>query len=295
MRTFAIVCLSLVAFSCTQSKQTTSKESILFVSNRDGNYEIYSISPDGDQLKNLSRDEGLDFSPSANPHGIFWYSNRSGNNDIYRFGNGQLRNLTNSSSNETLPSISPDGKKLAFVSDCIEGNRNVFVLDLESQNLDTLTQNTDYEESPSWSPDGTKLLFTRQIRLEGDSSHAANGEIFMYDMVTKQKKRITYKNGYDSGAQWSPDGKTLAFYGQSDLAWDIFLYHWEDESITNITADSLENYSPAWSPDGKKLVYTAGSGNDFQLRILDLKSGEKRWLTQSPGRNQSPVWTLDQK
>ena len=95
---------------------------IAFVSDRDGNPEIYVMDTDGGNLQNLTDNPAVDHSPSWSPDGkrIAFVSDRDGNpNEIYVMDTdgGNLQNLTNNPADDDGPSWSPDGKHIAFVSD----------------------------------------------------------------------------------------------------------------------------------------------------------------------------------
>ena len=94
---------------------------IAFSSDRDGNFEIYTMNADGTNQTNIS------------------------NNDAYNH----------------YPSWSPDGTKIAFESDIdVQIGYNIYVMDIDGSNITRLTTNNDaYDQYPSWSPDGTKIAF----------------------------------------------------------------------------------------------------------------------------------------
>ena len=96
----------------------TSK--IAFSSDRDGNFEIYVMSPDGSDVTRLTTNSARDFGPSWSPDGskIAFWSDRDGNSDIYVMnadGSEQTR-LTDNSASDQEPAWSPDGRRIAFVS-----------------------------------------------------------------------------------------------------------------------------------------------------------------------------------
>ena len=289
-----MLALLFVASCETKQSSETPRGKIFFTSNRDGDYNIYMYDFERDSSIQISKHSKTDFAPhSVNGEQVYYYSDRQGPKNIFihdRLKNTE-RELFPDTADNVLPCISADGKFLVYCTNRWHGNRDLELLDLQSKQTRVLTNNEFYEESPSLHPNGKTLLFTRMFREEGDSSHAANGEIFSLNLLSKEETQLTNKKGYDSGAQFSPDGKWIAFYGESEKNWDVYLLNVAENSIENLTADSLECYSPSWSPDGKFICYTAGSKNDFDLWIINVQSKEKRKLVESSGREVNPCWT----
>ncbi|MCA0363889.1 MAG: DUF5050 domain-containing protein [Bacteroidetes bacterium] len=266
-----------------------------FLTTRDGNFEIYSMTANGKNVINLTNNKALDFWSSWSPDGKFllFYSNRDGNNEIYRMdadGKNQT-NISNHPSNDYLPCWSPDGKFILFTSDRDSKNREVYIMQNDGSNVVRLTDNEDFEEVPTWSPDGTKILFTRQITEIVDSVKNSNGELFLMDRDGKHVKRLTNRKGYDSGGKFSPDGKKIAFYGKrEDGNFEIFLMNSDGTGIQNLSNDVLEDYSPDWSPDGKWIAYSSGTSKQYDVWVTNVKNKQKIRLTNTPKRNETPVW-----
>ena len=121
---------------------------IAFVSQRDGNAEIYVMDADGGNLRNLTNHPGGDWSPSWSPDGkrIAFVSQRDGNAEIYVMDadGGNPQNLTNNPGRDSSPSWSPDGKRIAFHSDRDndrDHNIEIYVMDADGQNEQRLTEN----------------------------------------------------------------------------------------------------------------------------------------------------------
>lgn len=91
---------------------------------------------------------------------------------------------------------------------------------------------------------------------------------------------------------WSPDGRTIAFSGNIDGRFDIFLLDLESLEIINLTEDEMHDESPAFSPDGRWLAYTSYVGEQAQLFQLDLADPSRRFqLTSGDWSSKEPVYS----
>lgn len=301
MRKLLTIIALITICSCKNSKNQviTERENlriepIAFVSDRDGNSEIYMMDSDGKNLQRLTNSDSLDFSPSWSKvdNKLYFYSKREGNSEIYSIDieNKKLNRLTNNPANDILPVPSPKGNLILFISDRNSSRKNLYSMDKNGSKIKSLTNNRFYEESPDWSPDGKKIIFTRQLRDSKDTSHAGNGEIHLMDSNGSNLIRLTNKDGYDSGAKFSPDGKKIAFYGYNQNQWDLYIMNSDGSDLNNLTDDIIECYSPDWSSNGEWLVYTAGKDGNYNIWKINIKTKERLQLTNTTGRNEGPVW-----
>lgn len=291
--------ISLCSVGCKSTLNSATETNptgvLSFLTTRDGNFEVYSMNADGKNVLNLTNNKSLDFWSSWSPTGkqILFYSNRDGNNEIYRMdadGKNQ-QNLSNHPSNDYLPTWSPNGTSIVFTSDRDHKKREIYTMNSDGTNILRLTYNESFEEVPTWSIDGERILFTRQIIEPGDSSHAANGEIFIMDKNGKNERRLTNKAGFDSGAKFSPDGRKIAFYGPNEKKnFEIFIMNADGSDVVNLTQDELEDYSPSWSPDGNWIAYSSGTPDQYDVWIIHVITRKKIRLTNEPKRNETPVW-----
>ncbi len=100
------------------------------------------------------------------PPALLIVSKRTGNAEIFLVdANGQqAKNLTNSRSENSYPTWSPDGKQIAFASDR-DGTVNLYVMNADGGNVRQLTKGGDGSRSPAWSPDGKKMAFGRTVGI----------------------------------------------------------------------------------------------------------------------------------
>jgi len=148
---------------------------IAFWSNRDGNNEIYAMNADGSEQTRLTSNPASDHSPSWGPAGrIAFVSNRGTGNRTTLYvmdadGSGQ-RQLTGTAVNwnESRPVWSPDGTKIAFVSerDFPVDNTEIYEMNADGSGETRITRSPQRDDWPTWSPDGTKIAFAHGALLK---------------------------------------------------------------------------------------------------------------------------------
>lgn len=165
----------------------------------------------------------------------------------------------------TSPVISPQGDKIAFIS-----NRNdyfdVFVMNAtDGSILDKLVSgNTtnNFEElhlltpGMSWSPDGKKLALAAKAG-EQDA-------ITIIDIDHDDQQKLTFGLDGIASVEWSPKGDLLAFVGYQAQQSDIFLYNFNTRALTKLTNDIFSDSHPAWSPDGRTVYFSSDRGSAVQ-------------------------------
>lgn len=128
---------------------------ILFTSDRDGDQEIYTMNPNGKDVRQLTDNEATDYFPAWSPDGsqIAFTSNRDGNWEIYVMdASGQhIQQLTTDPAEDWWPAWSPDGLRIAFASKR-DGNWEIYTMNADGSNLLRLTDNPAQDTAPDWRP-----------------------------------------------------------------------------------------------------------------------------------------------
>jgi Tol biopolymer transport system component len=263
---------------------------IVFVSNRDGNDEVYRINADGTGLQNLTRNPADDSSPAWSPDGaqIAFVPYRDGNQEIYRMqadGSSQA-NLTCQPGDDKNPAWSPDGRKIAFLSNR-DGNWEVYVMNTDGSGQTNLSHSLGDERGLAWSPDGQRIVFAdglglRIVSLDGtEDVSLVNGEGHFW---------------YWSPA-WSPDGSRIAFVTR-------FITMHAYAFLDVIGVDGLQGRSLlsswmtleglTWSPDGSQIACVA-SVPAQQIVLVATDGSTWTDLTQDAAFHiyEQPVWSPD--
>jgi TolB protein len=113
--------------------------------------EIFTVNPDGSGVTNITNDPASDNGPDWSPdgNGLIFYSNRDGNNEIYRKSSEDAPpvRLTNNTVGDFSPRFSPDGASIVFVSDR-DGDWEIYKMNADGSNQVRLTNNAAFESSP---------------------------------------------------------------------------------------------------------------------------------------------------
>ncbi len=250
---------------------------IVFVSDRDGNAEIYSCNADGSNILRLTYDPGSDEDPAWSPDRtrIAFISDRTGNPELYIMnadGSNVIRKTFSGTYNQN-PTWSPDGTKIAF-SSMSNGSMNIWVVNVTSGSPLLLFEAPGWDARPAWSPDGTKIALVSDwmaydfvydiytINADGSGFTALTGNIFDH---------FDYLN-----PGWSPNGTKLAIAISQTIGIDQYntqvgVMNPDGSSLTTIVSGAAPWTRTSWSADGTRIAYTSlfGSRRDVSWVSAD--------------------------
>jgi TolB protein len=215
-------------------------KSLVYTSYKTGRPEIWTIyrgTRPGDRLLR-SGDEQLRAVWSKQPGLGALVLNRNANTDIYALRGTRLDRLTSNRSIEVSPSFSPDGRRVAFVSDR-GGTPQVYVKDLGSGEEKRLTYRGPYNSNPAWSPTGEWIAYTART--------SSGFDIYLIDPDNGFTTPLVLHPRTDEDPAWSPDGRKIAFTSNRRGRKDIYLIDWDGDNLTQITANFGNCSHPAWS------------------------------------------------
>jgi dipeptidyl aminopeptidase/acylaminoacyl peptidase len=208
---------------------------IAFMSERDGNPEIYVMNSDGSGQRRLTQDPAVDADPAFSRDGtrLAFTSTRDGNPEIYVMaddGSAQTR-LTFDPAADQQADWSPDGTRIAFES-TRNGNHEIYTMNPDGGAVTRLTFSSEFAADPSWHPDGASIAFV--------SGPRGAMEVFTVRPGSDGRTQLTRGIADVHHPAWSPDGQQIAFtsgentlvmradaretprvaaYGGSDAAW----------------------------------------------------------------------------
>ncbi len=277
-------------------RDNEGKENVVFVGNRTGYSNIYmtKIKPlklkEKSKIKTLVKGERTSefesfhlFSSKidVDKQGNLAFSAKSGENDalyIYNIpeervvSKHQWENVVSISS----PSFSPDGSQVTFAAVDFSGKQDLYLFDLQKNELMRLTDDFYEDRSPSFSPDGRKLVFSSDRTTFGEDW---NYNLFVFDLESQLIYYLTAGRHQDNTPVWSPDGNYVAFTSDRDSSLNIWVAdleqipQWDGESYRKVKLIQVSHFAnaafdPEWM-DNNRLLFAAYENNRFQIRLMD--------------------------
>lgn len=166
---------------------------------------------------------------------------------------GPRRTITKGNSFGAIPSLSPDGRLVAFAGwgvDSVSGRFTVpriVIADLESGNQTPITKAGLEVWRPVFSPDGRSLACIGKV--------SGQYELFMIDLANGTMKRLTSTPYDEWDPTFSPDGSRLVFAAKQNGNWDLFQLELATQKQTQLTFTRGDEWDPVYSPDGRSIVY----------------------------------------
>ena len=213
---------------------------------------------------------------------------------------GQARAITRGMAYDSQPSFSPDGQRIAFVSDR-DGVTAVWTVDLDGENAKKVGSGggrADYA-SPSWSPDGRHIVVSKTSwglrTFELWAYHIDGGTGVQITKAAPGGPSTPSEQRHNAlGPKYSPDGRYLYFSGKyGGFGYNLRFPQWQivrrdlrDNVDDVLTAAQGSAMRPVLSPDGARLVYGTRYEQQTGLRVRDLATGRDRWLVYPVQRDE---------
>jgi len=285
------ICLALVTsigcfdyITSLNEELNKSIEKIAFHSDRDGNYEIYIMNPDGSGQTRLTFSSDNDRNPSFSADGSrIAYDT----DDSYII----IMNINGSNSSNIgggiSPRWSPDGSRIAF-----HGWRapytDIAVINIDGTGLTWLTSDGNSDYSPSWSPDGKYIVFERMLTLDF--------EIYYFNVSDNMidpsnDTLLVASGGVDRHPSWSPDGSHIAFMSDRSGNSQIYVLDFASPAVQTIITSTGNNDYPSWSPDGTRIVFVSDRDDpNGDIYIMNADGTDVKRLTNNTFHDSVPCW-----
>lgn len=279
---------------------------IAFASDRDGDFDIYTMGIGGGAPTRLTQNGTLDIDPAWSPDGTqiaFGHERTPGSGETH------IAVMNADGSGLTVfdqpigafckvfsligvePAWSPDGSEIAFARLCTDDTDfDIFAMTPDGSSERRVFRSGVLDTEPTWSPDGSRIAFVskrfgwRQLWVvDADGSNASTLPLPSSRCVDAVA---------DPG--WSPDGTRIAFtfHRGLDCGGDIYLVDANGGNLVQLTTSTASDSEPAWSPDGTKIAFTSDrDGGDTDIWVMNADGSNLTNLTpRSNASDESPSW-----
>jgi len=312
MKSFLNLLTLSALFSCFGANaRELSEYEIVFSSENENYFEIYIMSGDGSNLRQLTkqRSDMPDYDPrwTANGDEIAFQSYRHGGwrtwvmNDKGK----QARRFNRYSSYEGKSQWSPRNNEVVFTS--YRPAFNLFIADKEGKIMRQLTQNSGYKvqvDQAHWSPDGENLVYI--------SNESGFYNLYHMDRFGRNKKRLTSGSANDYEPSYSPDGLQILFTSDRDGNFETYLLNLASGKQKRLTNNSFKKASKymksethnisspylvpsSWSPDGDWIAFFCLQESDPEICVMRADGSSKKRLTHHIGHDGMPSWRIKTK
>jgi Tol biopolymer transport system component len=271
----ALVALAALSGSARATYPGAANGRIAFGVNVNGNTDVYTALPNGNDLRRLTTDPGFDACAAYSPDGRrIAYCSGQGGGPVQVWTMKQngtdKQQVTHMSGPATFPDFSPDGSKIVFTAKPAGSpTRDVYMIGSDGSGLTRLTSGEGDNAYSAFSPDGSKIVFT--------SDRTGTRQVWLMNADGSGQQQLTFDaQTKDQVPDWSPDGSKIAYladtHGVADIvnpSWgDIWVMYADGSNQHPITHDATD-YGTAWSPDGSRIATM-----DMPSRTIYTLNGE---------------------
>jgi len=159
------------------------------------------------------------------------------------------------------------------------------VADSDGHNARTILNSRSPLMSPVWSPDATRLAY---VSFENNRSN-----IYVQDVLSGKRERVSSRRGINGAPAWSPDGRRLALTLSETGHPEIYVLDIKSKRLSQLTKSRSINTESVWMPDGKSIVFTSNRTGKPQLYKVPSSGGQAKRLSYEGELNAAPAVSAD--
>jgi len=245
--------LAVVGFPLTCTATTLAPSGVIAFARADADhtYDLWLMNADGTgQIRVRDAPGANDFLPSWTPDGTHLVFVTTSQIAVIALDGTGFTPLTPGGVTAYTPSVSHDGTRIAYSQQNSGSDYDIWVMNIDGTNQHRITTDPAYEDHPTWSPDGTRIAFAR------------NYAIYVMDADGGNVRRLSPAGTTnDNGPAWSPDGTRIAFHSGAGVPAHIYTVKPDGSALTPLTSGLDNDYFPTWSTDGSRIAFGSGRGS----------------------------------
>jgi len=249
---------------------------------------LFTLPVHGDQLRQLTSDGRLKFSPVFIDAGELVYTDFV-NPTLYQLQLLKLDDLSiaplhpNATTSELEPTFSRDGGYCAFVQTKGVLSLSVVIRNRRTRKDAVVPPAAGFAgmRSPTISPDESRVVY----------SFAEGGRQHLYSVdINAQDQQLLTSEGINNWPCFSPDGKRIIFSSTRHGNYEICRMNADGSGFCRLTNSRMQDIRPRVSPDGKRIVFTSHRDGNYEIYLMQADGSGVRRLTTHPERDDHPTW-----
>ena len=260
---------------------------VRYISDKYGEDKLKEISRSLGKLTNFSMDKAMDDVLGIDGRDVYneWKSHIKSDYEkrVSRIKENKIegRIIENLGFANYYPAFSPDGKKIAYISnqDYDYGTAGLMIYDIEKGTSKSIMGPVG--SSFSWSPDGKKILFSKRNPL--NLNHITVYDLYEYDLKKDEEKKLSsFRRAYYPS--YSKDGSKIVYIvnGDGTLNLEMADSQGNNPQILTFFDNGEQVFNPKFSPDGKKIYFDYAFETNRDIAVLDLETKKIDYVFEDP-------------
>ena len=245
----------------------TEQGTITFVARINGNYDLFTMNPDGSDKQRITSTEGDEAHPSWNPDKTkIVYSSEVG--EFYQLfkinpdGSHRVQ-LTHDEQNNWLPQYSPNGLEIVFTKE-----NDLYLMDSNGTNERPLTDG----RGAKWHPTQPKVVYTDGPFL--------GAKLFTINIDGNNREQLTFGNSDDVSPAYNKTGSQIIYTHRRNNSYDLFRMNQDGTQQVPISTGVQKIYAPMFSPDNAKIIFHSCQSTPWGIIYsIDATGGNLENLT----------------
>jgi len=216
---------------------------------------------------------------------IVFNSIRNGENGIFVMTEegDNITALTNNNVEDTHPTWSSDGEKIAYVKG--DNQYEIYVMNDNGTFKNQITNNNAEDSFPAWSPNDEKIVF--------QSDRQGNWDIILRTLDGNTIRYVTTDSSNDIHPDWAPGGHKLVFASNRDGDYELYISDLYGEDLVQLTDNDVDDEFPTFSPDGSKIAYVSDRDGNRNIYVINLNDLSQKQVTTNIAEDYTPHWSPD--